>query len=38
MKPDLAALESWLWEAAFVSRGTVDAPEFKDHLLPLILL
>ncbi len=25
---DLAALESWLWEAACVIRGPVDAPKF----------
>jgi type I restriction enzyme M protein len=31
-------LESWLWEAACVIRGPVDAPKFKDYILPLIFL
>ncbi len=35
---DLSALESWLWEAACVIRGPVDAPKFKDYILPLIFL
>nr|WP_322794740.1 type I restriction-modification system subunit M N-terminal domain-containing protein [Thermoflexus sp.] len=35
---DLPALESWLWEAACVIRGPVDAPRFKDYILPLIFL
>ena len=35
---DLPALESWLWEAACVIRGPVDAPKFKDYILPLIFL
>ena len=34
---DLPALESWLWEAACVIRGPIDAPKFKD-ILPLIFL
>lgn len=38
MKLDLPALESWLWEAACVIRGPVDAPKFKDYILPLIFL
>lgn len=37
-KLDLSALESWLWEAACVIRGPVDAPKFKDYILPLIFL
>src|SRR5438876_3791805 len=32
------SLESWLWEAACVIRGPVDAPKFKDYILPLIFL
>ena len=32
MKLDLPALESWLWEAACVIRGPVDAPKFKDFV------
>ncbi|RKY57674.1 MAG: SAM-dependent DNA methyltransferase, partial [Candidatus Latescibacterota bacterium] len=35
---DLPALETWLWEAACVIRGPVDAPKFKDYILPLIFL
>ncbi len=35
---DVSALESWLWEAACVIRGPVDAPKFKDYILPLIFL
>ena len=34
----LSALENWLWEAACVVRGPLDAPKFKDHILPLIFL
>jgi type I restriction enzyme M protein len=35
---DVSALEGWLWEAACVIRGPVDAPKFKDYILPLIFL
>jgi len=35
---DAPALESWLWEAACVIRGPVDAPKFKDYILPLVFL
>lgn len=35
---DLPTLENWLWEAACVIRGPVDAPKFKDYILPLIFL
>jgi type I restriction enzyme M protein len=38
MTLDLPALESWLWEAACIIRGPVDAPKFKDYILPLIFL
>lgn len=34
---DIKTLESWLWEAACSIRGAVDAPKFKDYILPLIL-
>jgi type I restriction enzyme M protein len=37
-KLDVSALESWLWEAACVIRGPLDAPKFKDYILPLIFL
>ncbi|MHB1955534.1 MAG: type I restriction-modification system subunit M [Sulfobacillus sp.] len=35
---DVKALESWLWEAACQVRGPLDAPKFKDYILPLIFL
>ena len=35
---DLSALENWLWEAACVIRGAIDAPKFKDYILPLLFL
>lgn len=35
---DPAALESWRWEAACVVRGPLDAPKFKDYILPLVFL
>ena len=33
---NISTLETWLWEAACVIRGTTDAPKFKDFILPLI--
>ena len=35
---DTTALENWLWEAACKIRGEVDAPKYKDYILPLIFL
>jgi type I restriction enzyme M protein len=35
---DLKTLENWLWEAACKIRGEVDAPKYKDYILPLIFL
>jgi type I restriction enzyme M protein len=35
---DLPALETWLWDAACQIRGPLDAPKFKDYILPLIFL
>lgn len=35
---DVRRLENWLWEAACVIRGPVDAPKFKDYILPLVFL
>jgi type I restriction enzyme M protein len=29
-------MEGWLWDAACSIRGAVDAPKFKDYILPLI--
>ncbi len=37
-KLDVSALETWLWEAACTIRGPLDAPKFKDYILPLIFL
>ncbi|HOU18065.1 MAG TPA: type I restriction-modification system subunit M N-terminal domain-containing protein, partial [Candidatus Marinimicrobia bacterium] len=37
-KLDIKSLESWLWEAACKIRGPVDAPKYKDYILPLIFL
>lgn len=31
-------LEGWLWDAACQIRGPLDAPKFKDYILPLIFL
>jgi len=27
-------LENWLWEAACKIRGEIDAPKYKDYILP----
>jgi len=35
---DIKTLESWLWEAACKIRGEVDAPKYKEFILPLIFL
>jgi type I restriction enzyme M protein len=35
---DLPALEQWLWAAACSIRGAMDAPKFKDFILPLVFL
>ena len=35
---DIKTLESWLWDAACSIRGAVDAPKFKDYILPLIFV
>jgi type I restriction enzyme M protein len=35
---DLPTLEQWLWDAACKIRGPVDAPKYKDYILPLIFL
>ncbi|GEM_PF-5848713 len=38
MPLDITTLESWLWDAACAIRGPVDAPKFKDYILPLVFL
>lgn len=35
---DVGALETWLWDAACSIRGPLDAPKFKDYILPLVFL
>lgn len=35
---DIKTLENWLWEAACKIRGDIDAPKYKDYILPLIFL
>ena len=32
---DIKTLETWLWDAACSIRGAVDAPKYKDYILPL---
>jgi len=34
----IGELEDWLWAAACTIRGALDAPKFKDYILPLIFL
>jgi type I restriction enzyme M protein len=33
---DISTLENWLWEAACAILGPLDAPKFKDYILPLL--
>src|SRR3970040_272531 len=35
---DAPALKTWLWNAACTIRGPLDAPKFKDYILPLVFL
>jgi len=35
---DDSTLRNWLWEAACTIRGPIDAPKFKDYILPLVFL
>src|SRR2546425_5705419 len=37
-KLDTRALENWLWQAACSIRGAVDAPKFKDYIMPLVFV
>lgn len=37
-KLDIKTLEYWLWEAVCKIRGEIDAPKYKDYILPLIFL
>ena len=33
---EITTLENWLWEAACSVRGPLDAPRYKDYILPLL--
>ncbi len=35
---DIKTLENWLWESACVIRGEIEAPRYKDYILPLIFI
>ena len=35
---DIKALETWLWDATCRIRGPLDAPRFKEYILPLVFL
>jgi len=35
-KLDISTLENWLWEAVSSIRGPIDAPKYKDYIIPLI--
>lgn len=35
---DIKTLETWLWDAACSIRGSMDAPKYKDYILPLIFI
>ena len=35
---DNSNLESWLWEAACSIRGEIEAPKYKDFIIPLVFL
>ena len=37
-KLDTLTLETWLWDVACAIRGPIDAPKFKDYILPLVFL
>ena len=37
-KLDIKTLEGWLWEAACKIRGEVDAPKYKDYILPIVFI
>jgi len=33
-KLDISTLENWLWEAACSIRGPIEAPKYKDYIIP----
>lgn len=38
IKKENGTLEGWLWEAACKIRGEIDAPKYKDYILPIIFI
>jgi len=38
MAEESTNIENWLWDAACQIRGPLDAPKFKDYILPLVFL
>ena len=37
-KLDVSTMATWLWDAACVIRGEIDAPKYREYILPLIFL
>lgn len=37
-KLDTKTVGNWLWEAACTIRGPVEAPKYRDYILPLIFM
>jgi len=37
-EPEIKSMESWIWKAACSIHGAVDAPKYKDFILPLIFV
>ncbi|KUK43728.1 MAG: N-6 DNA methylase [Methanothrix harundinacea] len=38
IKKENSTLEGWLWEASCKIRGEMDAPKYKDYILPIIFI
>lgn len=37
-EPESKTMESWIWDAACSIHGAIDAPKYKDFILPLIFV
>lgn len=37
-EPEIKSMEAWIWDAACSIHGAVDAPKYKDFILPLIFV
>jgi len=37
-EPENRSMESWIWDAACSIHGSIDAPKYKDFILPLIFV